>query len=63
MSLNLDTLSRFRANLQSLLFFLLSIEATNTNFTVYGLNLTGLNPRYTTLNGDRANQKTTNAVL
>jgi len=65
MSLHLEMLSRFRAN-QSLLFFLsiLSREATNTHFIVFGLTQPVLEPTIYHTRGVQSNQfyYTTDAV-
>ena len=61
MSPHLDTLFWFRVN-QSL-FFLLNKEATNTNFIVFGLTRSVLEPTIYRTWGEHANQYTTDAIL
>ena len=60
MSLHSDTLFWFWAN-QSLLF-LLSREATNTNFIVFGLTRPGLEPTIYRIRGEHANHYATDVV-
>ena len=60
----LKTLFSFRAN-QSLLFLLNAacLEATNTNFTFFGLTRLGLKPTINLTRGEHANHYATDAVF
>ena len=62
---HLDTLSWFWAN-QSLLFLLKTVltrEATNTNFIVFGLTRSGLKPTIYHTRGEHTNHYSTDAVI
>jgi hypothetical protein len=64
MSPHSDTLSSFRAN-QSLLFLLNAAclaEKQNSNFTVFGLTRSGLEPTIYLTRGEHTNLYTTDAV-